>query len=294
MRRVRQSAAPKHHKSPLRARTAGPSSDQNMAMRLKILGSGSAGNCAVLHTGGARVLIDAGFSSRKLRQLLHDAGESLEKIDAVFLTHEHGDHAAGIEGLKKFPHIRIYANAATARAVQAKLDHKASWHLFETGSRFTFLDLEIESFHVPHDAQEPVGFTFSHGHESDLLIPRRRLAWLTDLGHAPQHIHERIRDVDVVVVESNHCPRLLEADVKRPWPTKQRISGRHGHLSNDNMRELLEAVASPRWQHVFLTHISRDCNSAEAIEASLAGLRTRLSCRFNIVASGGGADVCEF
>ncbi len=264
-----------------------------MAMRFKILGSGSAGNCAVLRTDETRVLIDAGFAQRKLRQLLHEAGEALERIDAVFLTHEHGDHAAGIEGLKKFPQIKVFANAATARAVQTKLDHPIAWQMFETGARFQFRDLEVESFHVPHDAQEPVGFTFASGHEADPITPRQRLAWLTDLGHAPQHIHERIRDVDVVVVESNHCPRLLEADLKRPWPTKQRIAGRHGHLSNDRMRELLEAVASPRWKHVFLTHLSRDCNSHEAIERALADLRTRLPCRFHIVASGGGSPECE-
>ena len=81
-------------------------------MRLRILGSGSAGNCAVMHTEQARVLIDVGFTHRKLRQLLHDAGEALERIDAVFITHEHGDHCAGIEGLKKFPHIKVFANAA--------------------------------------------------------------------------------------------------------------------------------------------------------------------------------------
>lgn len=264
-----------------------------MAMRFRILGSGSAGNCAVLRTEETRVLIDAGFTQRKLRQLLHDADESLEQIHAVFLTHEHGDHCAGIDGLKKFPHIQVFANSATARAVQSKIDHPVAWKIFETGTRFVFRDLEIESFHVPHDAQEPVGFTFSHGREADLLAPRRRIAWLTDLGHAPQHIHERIRDVDVLVVESNHCPRLLEADLKRPWPTKQRIAGRHGHLSNERTRELLEAVASPRWRHVFFTHLSRDCNSPEAIETSIAGLRTRLTCQFNIVASGGGTAVCE-
>jgi len=267
------------------------SSASTMGMCFCILGSGSAGNCAVLRTETSRVLVDAGFSTRKLRQLLHDANESLEQIDAIFLTHEHGDHAAGIEGLKKFPHIQIFANAATARAVQAKLDHRPSWQIFETGARFAFRDLEIESFHVPHDAQEPVGFTFSHG--NGLPSPRRRLAWLTDLGHAPQHIHERIRDVDVVVVESNHCIRLLQADIKRPWPTKQRISGRHGHLSNDGMRELLEAVASPRWQHIVLTHLSRDCNSREAVEVSLAGLRARLRCQFSIVAPGEGIPRVE-
>lgn len=264
-----------------------------MAMCFRILGSGSAGNCAVLRTGRTRILIDAGFTQRKLRQLLHEADESLEKIDAVFITHEHGDHVAGIDGLKKFPHIQVFANAATARAVQKKVEHPIAWKIFETGARFQFRDLEVESFHVPHDAQEPVGFTFSSGHEADLFTPRRRIAWLTDLGHAPQHIHERIRDVDVVVVESNHCPRLLQADTKRPWPTKQRISGRHGHLSNEAMSELLGAVASPRWRHVFLTHLSRDCNSEAAIEAALAVLRTRLTCQFNIVASGGGTPVCE-
>jgi phosphoribosyl 1,2-cyclic phosphodiesterase len=264
-----------------------------MGMRISILASGSSGNCAVLRTGGACVLVDAGFSQRKLSQLLKGAGEAMEHIDAVFLTHEHGDHASGIEGLRKFPRVQVFANAATARAVQAKLAFKPAWQVFETGARFRFRDLEIESFHVPHDAQEPVGFTFSTGHEANPSAPVQRIAWLTDLGHAPLHIHERIRDVDVVVVESNHCPRLLEADIRRPWPTKQRISGRHGHLSNEATRELLEAVASPRWQHVFLTHLSRDCNSHAAVETALAGLRSRLSCRFSIVAPGGGTPPVE-
>jgi phosphoribosyl 1,2-cyclic phosphodiesterase len=258
-----------------------------MAMRFSILGSGSSGNAALLVTAHARVLVDAGFSARKLGQLLGGLGESLERIDAVFLTHEHGDHAAGLEGLKRFPHIRIFANEPTRRAVQAGLSWRATWQIFQTGSRFAFRDLEVESFTVPHDAQEPVGFRFSHGRDGDLLVPRRSLAWLTDLGHAPQNVRECIRDCDVVVLESNHCPRLLQADPRRPWALKQRIAGRHGHLSNEAARELLASVASPRWRRVYLTHLSRDCNSLEAVAAVLTGVRAALAgCEFSIVGPG--------
>ena len=259
-----------------------------VAMRFRILGSGSSGNAAVLETEGARILVDAGFSGRKLKQLLHEAGTSLEQIDAVFLTHEHGDHSAGIDALKKHPGVVVFANAATARAVQSRLEHRPAWQVFQTGARFRFRDLDIDSFAVPHDAQEPVGFTFASGHDDDLFAPRRAVAWLTDLGHAPLHIHERLREVDVVVVESNHCPRLLQADLRRPWPTKQRISGRHGHLSNDAVCELLLAVASPRWRRIVLTHLSRDCNSLAAVESCLAAVRPQLKCEFSIVAPGGG------
>jgi phosphoribosyl 1,2-cyclic phosphodiesterase len=268
-------------------------------MRFCILGSGSAGNCALLQTAGARVLVDAGFSARKTVSLLASVGEALDRVDAIFLTHEHGDHSAILTGLARFPRIKVFANPATARVLQAPLRHKPDWQLFETGSRFRFLDLEVESFPVPHDAQDPVGFVFSHRSEASLPAPggspsetapvaaaAPTLAWLTDLGHAPMHIRERIREVDVLVVEANHCPDLLQADARRPWALKQRIAGRHGHLSNTAARELLETVASPRWRRVYLTHLSRDCNSPDAIHRAFSGIETALPCPFSIVEPG--------
>ncbi len=258
-----------------------------MAMRFSILGSGSAGNAALLQTDNTRVLVDAGFSAKRLAGMLEELGEKLERIDAIFLTHEHSDHAAGLTGLARFPQIKVFANRATATTLQAGLKHRVDWQLFETGGTFRFRDLEVSSFAVPHDAQDPVGFLIAHG-EDDLLAPRRSLAWLTDLGHAPQHVRERIREADVLVVEANHCPQMLEADTKRPWSTKQRISGRHGHLSNSAARELLESVASPRWRHVFLTHLSRDCNSPAAVAAACGAVLTARACGFSVVAPGGG------
>jgi phosphoribosyl 1,2-cyclic phosphodiesterase len=265
-----------------------------MALRFCILGSGSSGNCALLQSDGARILVDAGFSARKLDDLLAAIGTELGQIDAIFLTHEHSDHSAGLAGLRKYPHLKVFANRATMRAVQAGLDHQPAWQAFETGAVFQFRDLEIRSFAVPHDAQEPVGFIFTAGREGDLLSPRRRVAWLTDLGHAPQHIHEHVRDCEVLAIESNHCAQMLKDDPRRPWALKQRISGRHGHLSNDEARTLLETVASPRWKHIFLTHLSRDCNSPDAVALALADIRARLGCEFSIVAAGGGTRVYEF
>jgi phosphoribosyl 1,2-cyclic phosphodiesterase len=257
-------------------------------MRFCILGSGSSGNSALIVTESARVLVDAGFSVRRLRGLLEAVGESLDRVDAVFITHEHSDHSAAVEGLRKYPGIKIFANASTARAIQDRLDHRPAWQVFETGGAFRFLDLEVESFAVPHDASEPVGFRFSSGLEGDLFSPRRSLMWLTDLGHVPPALRERMGDCDVIVVEANHCPELLKADTRRPWPTKQRISGRHGHLSNEGAREVLGSIANPRWRRIYLTHLSRDCNTPQAVEAALAGVRDSLGCDLAIVGAGEG------
>jgi phosphoribosyl 1,2-cyclic phosphodiesterase len=263
-------------------------------MRFCILGSGSSGNSALLETPGARVLVDAGLSARRLDALLRAAGCALARIDAVFLTHEHSDHAAGVEGLGKFPHIEVYANAATARAVQAGLGRRPAWKIFETGRRFRFRALDVESFSVPHDASDPVGFRFASGREGDLFEPRRSLVWLTDLGHVPENVRDKLGDCDVAVIEANYCPERLKADTQRPWPLKQRISGRHGHLSNQAARDLIAGIAHPRWRRVFLTHLSRECNSPDAVAEAFAGIRGSLACEFSIVGSGEGTPFYDF
>jgi phosphoribosyl 1,2-cyclic phosphodiesterase len=264
-----------------------------MPLRFRILGSGSAGNAALLQSDDTRVLVDAGFSARRLGELLAEAGESLARVDAILLTHEHSDHAAALTGLARFPHIKVFANRATANMLQGALKHRVNWQLFETGSTFQFRDFEVATFTVPHDAQDPVGFLIAHGH-GDLISPRCSLAWLTDLGHAPAHVRERIREADVLVVEANHCPEMLQADTKRPWSVKQRIGGRHGHLSNEAARELLASITRPRWRHVFLAHLSRDCNSPAAVETACRPPLAALHCGFSVVAPGAGTPFFEF
>lgn len=263
-----------------------------MAIRFKILGSSSSGNCALLITENCRVLIDAGFSGKRIGEMLEEAGEAIEKLDAVFITHEHSDHVAGMRGLAKYSHLQVFANRATAQAVQSPLKRRLNWQLFESGQNFRFRDLEVETFAVPHDAYDPVGYVFTHG-EDDLFSPRRKVAWVTDLGYVPQLVRERVRDVDVMVVESNHCSKLLQQS-DRPWSLKQRIAGRHGHLSNDAAKELICSIEQPRWNHVYLAHLSGECNSREAVEETFSFARAgSVPYSLTVVESSGGAAALD-
>ena len=252
-----------------------------MGYTFKILGSSSSGNCSLLKTENACILIDAGFSGRQIEAMLEEAGESVGDIDAAFITHEHSDHCKGVRGLAKHG-IEFYANPQTAKAVQSKLEKPVQWKVFQTGQKFQFKDLAVESIPLPHDSYDPVGFVFSWG-EDDLFNPPRSLAWMTDLGHAPKVVRDKIKDVDYLVVEANHDVQMLENDTKRPFSLKRRILGRHGHLSNAAALELLESVERPRWREVFLGHLSKDCNSAGLVEEMFLPFCESLGCRLQVV-----------
>jgi phosphoribosyl 1,2-cyclic phosphodiesterase len=243
-----------------------------MGMQLQILASGSSGNCALLETPSTRILIDAGLSGRMTIGLLEQAGVPIESIEAVFLTHEHGDHASGLRGLAKFRHLKFFANYATASVARDVAKRPLDWQLFESGTRFHFADLTVEAHLVPHDALEPVGFIFRNGGD-DLFNPPASLGWFTDLGHIPPALLGRIAQVDTLVLESNHCETMLEADSKRPWSVKQRIRGRHGHLSNQMVVDFLQHNRNAAWRNVLLGHLSKDCNCSHTLAGTTAQLQ---------------------
>jgi phosphoribosyl 1,2-cyclic phosphodiesterase len=233
-----------------------------------ILGSSSAGNCALLSTPGCRVLIDVGFTPRRVNEMLAPLGLQLGDVDAIFITHEHSDHISGLSGLARHPHIQVFANRETARATQTRLTFRPAWQFFETGSTFTFRDLEVSSFSIPHDAADPVGYVFT---VTGSAAPCRRLAWCLDLGYVPELVRERIRGVDVLVLESNYDPALLD-ESPRSWTLKQRIKSRHGHLSNAAAHEVLRTTEGASWRKVFLAHLSRECNNVALVRETFASL----------------------
>lgn len=240
-------------------------------LSLRILGSGSAGNAALLTSDRCRVLIDAGFSARQLVQRLALAGCAPEDLTGIVLTHEHGDHTRGLEVLtKKFAHLQlpIYCNQFTATELRSGGGLAgAHFQIYETGRSFALGDLTVHTFSVPHDAVDPVGLVFEHSGGS--------VGYLTDLGHATRAVIERVRDVHTLVIETNYDRDLLVADTRRPWPVKQRIMNRHGHLSNEAACEVLSALhPHTHLRRVITGHLSLDCNTPERV---LAALRARLT-----------------
>lgn len=228
-----------------------------MSLNFQILGSSSAGNASFISTPEVKVLLDVGFTGKRIEELLKNIGHTIDDIDAVFLTHEHSDHSIGVKGLSRKEELKFFANRDTANAIQAKLSRRVNWHLFETGTTFQYKDLEVSTFSIPHDAYDPVGYIFKQQAKS--------IAWVTDLGYIPKLVQEKIREVEILVLEANYDEILLDEDTKRPWSIKQRIKGRHGHLSNHAAFEFISNMDKPAWKQVLLAHLSKDCNSIEKI-----------------------------
>ena len=245
-------------------------------MEFTVLGSGSGGNCAIVHCDGATVLVDAGLSARATLARLAEAGFEPSDIDGILLTHEHGDHARGLPVLLRTLRCPVFATRLTAEELQRSdgRNSTADWNLFSTGSTFCIGCIEVTAFSVPHDAADPVGFTIRES--------RTSMAVLTDLGHVNHSVAHHISGVSCLFVEANHDENLLHADTKRPFSVKQRILSAHGHLSNGAAGELAARILSEDLSHIVLGHLSRDCNTPElavtAVRSSIDGADVAIFC----------------
>ena len=226
-----------------------------MASKLTILGSGSSGNCAYIETAEARILVDAGFSPRQIRKRLETIGRVPENLTAILITHEHSDHIHGLTGIAQKLNIPVYCNRATKDEFERILENRFDCRLFDTGASFEIADVMVDTFTIPHDAQDPVGFL--------LHTPAGNIGFVTDLGHMTKLVLERIRTANVLVLESNHDVKMLQNCPRRSWSLKQRILGRHGHLSNEAAAETVAQIMSSELHHLYLAHLSRECNKPE-------------------------------
>ncbi|MEA3466534.1 MAG: MBL fold metallo-hydrolase [Thermodesulfobacteriota bacterium] len=230
-------------------------------MRICQLASGSKGNSIYIESEKTRILIDAGLSALQISKRLAAIGVEAQTLDAVFVTHEHSDHSRGIGPLSRRYALPIYLHQATHAKV-AKLG-AIQERFFDIGQTIAIRDIEVNSFPITHDAVAPVGFTVE--------TKRGKVGIATDLGIATRLVQDRLRQCQVLILETNHDEELLRKG-PYPWELKQRIRSHHGHLSNGDGADLLAQVLWDGLQAVFLAHLSETNNTPQLAQRSVAAV----------------------
>ena len=221
-------------------------------MKVISLQSGSKGNCIYVETAGLRLLFDAGISGVKAQSRLAEFGRDIRDVDAVFVSHDHGDHirSAGIFS-RKFKH-KLVVSEKTFACKKHMLGETQILRHFTPGEKIVMGATTITTVATPHDGVEPSVFIVESG--------GKRLGILTDLGHVFDGLPEIIGGLDAVMLESNYDPYMLENGIY-PRSLQNRISGNGGHISNEQAAMLVKehSGASLRW--VCLSHISENNNT---------------------------------
>lgn len=251
-----------------------------------ILASSSSGNCYFLSTGKKRILIDAGLSKRETMLRLAAIGEANVPIDAILITHEHTDHVCGLLPIAKEFGAPVFISRLTAPAI-AWGDYQPNIELFQAGSSFSIGDIDVDSFTIPHDAVDPVGFAFrSQG---------VKLAVATDLGYMTDSIRFHLRNSNFVLLESNHDLDMLKVG-PYPWSVKQRVMSRMGHLSNEAACEFLKKDLDTSVDRVVLGHLSENNNHPAIVEvmASQALASRALFTTFSVAEPGKQSVVFDY
>jgi len=241
-----------------------------------VLASGSSGNAALLATENTRILLDAGLSMRELSKRLATAGETLDRIDAILVTHEHSDHVGGLPVLarNRNMHASIFMTRLTVPTIDWGEGTEPRLMPFQAGAAFQVGDIGVQSFSIPHDAIDPVGFMFE--------ARGVRIGVVTDLGFIPESVKYHVRRTDLLLLEANHDPDMLKVG-PYPWSVKQRIMSRTGHLSNLGMSDFLGDGLDGAAAHVVLGHLSQHNNHPEIVRMIATealehrGLTARLS-----------------
>jgi phosphoribosyl 1,2-cyclic phosphodiesterase len=237
-----------------------------------VLASGSSGNCALVATEKTRLLVDAGLSFRELEKRLASIGEQAGGIDAVLVTHEHSDHISGLARLTRRVGVPIYLTRLTAPAIEWE-NVTPQIEPFQAGSSFAIGEIEVDSFTIPHDAVDPVGFI--------LRVQGVKIGVVTDLGYIPDSIKFHLHGCQVLLLESNHDLEMLKVG-PYPWAVKQRVMSRNGHLSNDVVGDYLCHEFDSSIATLILGHLSEHNNHPEIVRLvaqqaiDRRGLETRL------------------
>jgi phosphoribosyl 1,2-cyclic phosphodiesterase len=232
-----------------------------MGVTVSMLASGSRGNSAIVASARTRILVDAGISGRKTFKRMKTLGDDPHALTAILITHEHSDHIYGLATLAKKLRIPVFMTGAThqawARAMRVENGERPQLEKlerFESGHSFQIGDIAIKPFTIPHDAADPVGFTF--------CVEGIKVGFATDLGYLPVSVRDHLRGCDVLVMESNHDLEMLRVG-PYPWAVKQRVMSRVGHLSNLALADFFTNDYDNSATFVVLAHLSEQNNHPE-------------------------------
>ena len=233
----------------------------SMGVSVSVLASGSRGNATLVESSSARILVDAGISCRETFKRLKSIGRDPREISAVLITHEHSDHISGLATLAKKLKVPIFMTGAThlawARTVKdssGEPPQVAKLEVFSPGRSFQVADITVTPFTIPHDAADPVGFTFR--------AEGAKVAVVIDLGYMPASVCDHLRKCDVLIVESNHDLEMLRGG-SYPWSVKQRVMSRVGHLSNESLAQFFAQDYDGGASYIVLAHLSEQNNHPE-------------------------------
>ena len=230
-------------------------------MRFASIGSGSRGNGTLVELENTLVLIDCGFTIAEVERRMARLGKTPADLSAIVVTHEHGDHIKGVGPLARRYKIPVWMTHGTAR--HERIGTLPELNYFNSHECFVIEDLELSPYPVPHDAREPAQFVLGDG--------QHRLGILTDVGCWTPHIEQQLSACDALLLECNHDRDMLYQG-SYPYSLKQRVGGRHGHLSNAQAAELLARLDNSRLQHLVAAHLSEENNQPALAQDALAGV----------------------
>lgn len=220
-------------------------------MKIKVLASGSKGNCSLIETASARFLIDIGITYQRLKKELEKMNLNLDDIDALLLTHAHNDHTSGLKVLLKHTNFKIYANKDIIKELTVDIDKKRI-ELYDSIMHLNSTELTI--FKTSHDAKGSVGFLITDDGSS--------LVYITDTGYLNRKYFKLLTNRNIYYIESNHDEKML-MDGPYPYYLKQRILSDEGHLSNETTSKYLKKLVGDSTKYIILTHLSEHNNKEE-------------------------------
>lgn len=256
--------------------------DHDCRLSVSVLASGSRGNATYLSDGHTAILIDAGLSGVEIQRRMADKGLDPSSLDAILVSHEHSDHIHGVGVLSRRFDLPVYISDGTLQAAAKALGKLVGVCPFTCGRPFSIGNLAIHPFSISHDAQDPAGFTIG-GNGAKVGVA-------TDLGIVTSVVKTHLAACDILILEANHDPQML-IDGPYPWPLKQRIRGRSGHLSNDDAAQLLETLQHDRLAHVILAHLSEENNTADKARRAIASVLNGAGARLHVASQVTGSRV---